>query len=212
MAARLILVFSFLICFTGQALGYDVEEDSNANTVYMLLLNDNPGAVFHSISIGNNVPAFVTSASASIVPPTVLGGASDLAALEFNVVPGAVVGTTGDLIITASGLAAGTAISVVFTVPLEVVASAPATQGFVGSSLPVPDPGGIDTDGDGVTDALESAFGSNPNSSSSLPGQTNTQAEENVPLFAFAAYPLLAILLLGFGIPALRQRQRKEHK
>lgn len=209
----LAISLSFFIGYSSSALAYDVENDSTANTVYMLLLNDNPGAVFHSITIGSSVPAFVAGASASIVPPNVLGGASDLAALEFNVIPSAVVGSTGDLLVTVSGLAAGTPVSIEFIVPLEVVASAPAAQGVVGSNLPAPDPGGVDTDGDGVTDALEQAFGSDPSSSSSLPGDGSTPpVSENIPILTLPAYALLAALLIGLGAPVLRQRQRKETK
>ena len=65
----------------------------------------------------------------------------------------------------------------VFTVPLEVVNSAPAAQGFVGSGEPTPNPGGTDTDGDGVPDSLEVAYGSNPNSASSIPGQVDTDGD-----------------------------------
>ena len=30
---------------------YDVESDTTANRIYMLLINDNPGAVFHTIRV-----------------------------------------------------------------------------------------------------------------------------------------------------------------
>ena len=171
------LAASFLMGCVTHALAYDVETDSTGNAVYMLLLNENPGAVFHSITLGDSSPGFVTAATATIVPETVLGGGSDLAALEFDVIPGATIGSTGDLVLTVSGLAAGTPISVVFTVPLEVVASASAAQGFVGAGVPAPDPGGLDTDGDGVTDSLELAYGSNPNQAGSLPGQVQQDTD-----------------------------------
>ena len=88
-------------------LAYDVEQDTTGNRVYMLLLNDNPGAVYHSINIADSAPSFVTSTSAAIIPAQVNGSGSDLAALDFDVSPSATLGATGDLVVTVSGLAAG---------------------------------------------------------------------------------------------------------
>lgn len=173
--AGLVALLAWATTFSAQA--YDVERNTSANRIYMLLLNDNPGAVYHSISISETVPTFVDTVVASIVPAAVNGGGSDLAALDFDVKPSASVGATGTIEITVAGQAAGAAINVVFTVPLEVVNSAPAAQGFVGSGEPTPNPGGTDTDGDGVPDSLEVAYGSNPNSASSIPGQVDTDGD-----------------------------------
>ncbi|HCX26185.1 MAG TPA: hypothetical protein DHT34_00245, partial [Cellvibrionales bacterium] len=95
---------------------------------------------------------------------------SDIVSLDFTVAAGAYLGASGDLEITVSGSVAGQTVEVVTTVPLTVVANVAAAQGYVGTGLPAPYAGGVDTDGDGVSDALETAFGSNPNSADSQPG------------------------------------------
>ena len=172
MLAGLVALLTWATILSAQA--YDVERNTSANRIYMLLLNDNPGAVYHSISISETVPTFVGTVVASIVPAAVNGGSSDLAALDFDVKPSASVGATGTIEITVAGQAAGVAINVVFTVPLDVVNSAPAAQGFVGTGEPTPNPGGTDTDGDGIPDSLEVAYGSDPYSASSIPGQVDT--------------------------------------
>ncbi len=66
------------------ALAYEVEADSTANTVYLLLNNTNPAASFDSVTVGENSPAFVSASSVSIVPATVPANGSELAALEFE--------------------------------------------------------------------------------------------------------------------------------
>lgn len=156
---------------------YDVESDTTANRIYMLLINDNPGAVFHTITIDETVPSFVNSVSAAIVPASVNGGSSDLAALDFGVASSASIGATGTINITVSGFAAGVPVDVNFSVPLEVVNSAAAAQGFVGTGEPTPDPGGVDTDGDGVPDSIEIAYGSDPNIAGSVPGTPDTDGD-----------------------------------
>ena len=142
------------------ALAYDVEADSVGNSVYILLKNTNPTATFDSVSLSENSASFVSSAVATIVPASVPVNGSDLAALDFDISPSAVVGTTGNLVITASGTAASQPVEVVIVVPLEVVASAAVAQGVIGSTVPVADEGGVDSDMDGVSDVLETAFGS----------------------------------------------------
>ena len=171
------LVMSFLpvyFAYTSSAQAYDVEFPTEDNTIYILLVNDNPGAVFHSISIATpeTFPSFVTSAEVTIVPETVVGGGSALAAVQFNTFF-APAGTTADFVLSVSGQAAGAAINFDVTVPLTVVASAAAAQGQVGTGIPVPDPDGVDTDNDGVSDALEVSFGSDPQSADSTPSNPN---------------------------------------
>lgn len=159
---------SLFVAFTSPVMAYDVETATLNNVAYVLLVNDNPGAVFHSISIAETLPSFVTNASVTLVPDSVLGGGASLAAVEFNVFF-APVGTSEDLVLTVSGEAAGTPLSFDVTVPLEIVASAAAVQGQYGSTIPAPDPNGTDSDGDGISDALEVAFGSDPQLASSTP-------------------------------------------
>jgi len=171
------LVMSFLpvyFAYTSSAQAYDVEFPIEDNTIYILLVNDNPGAVFHSISIDTpeTLPSFVTSAEVTIVPETVVGGGSALAAVKFNTFY-APAGTSADFVLSVSGQAAGVAINFDVTVPLTIVASAAATQGQVGTGIPAPDPGGVDSDNDGISDALEVAFGSDPQVSTSTPSEPN---------------------------------------
>ena len=202
-AAALVIV-AVLGAPTGPAGAYSVEADSTANTVYVLLRNLHPSAVFESISITEAPPAFVSQAAASIIPATIPGGGSDLAAIEFDVAAGAVLGSMGNLTLTIAGSASGQEIDVVLLVPLEVAAVAPTAQGVVGVGVPAPDPGGPDSDGDGVSDALEIAFGSDPFNASSLPGQSPTAP---VPLFDAIGFACLAGLLLLCGIWLVARRE-----
>jgi len=187
----LLLAIAISMTLPSLASAYDVEADSSSNSVFVLLRNLDPSADFLSISVGDDLPSFVTSASAVIVPASVAAGESDLAAVEFDVSAGAPLGQTGDLEVTISGVADGRSTDIILTVPLKVVATAAEAQGEVGVGVPAPDPGGTDTDGDGVTDALEIAFGSDPLNSASVPGK---------PWFAdvpgLGWYAMLAVLSL----------------
>ncbi len=180
---------------------YDVEADSAANTVFVLLWNGNPAAAFDSISISEQLPAIVTQATASIIPASVPANGSDLAAIDFDIAAGAALGSSGELVITVSGSASGQPIDVVLTVPLQVVATAPPAQGVVGVGIPAPDPGGVDSDGDGVTDALEIAFGSDPFDPASMPGKAVA-----VPSLEAIGITCLATLLMLGGVWLTRRR------
>ncbi|MGB5326151.1 MAG: discoidin domain-containing protein, partial [Pseudomonadales bacterium] len=75
-------------------------------------------------------------------------------------------------------------------------------------TIPSPDPGGVDSDGDGVSDALEIAFGASPLDSESLPGQAGaTYLIENVPVLGVFSAAALALLLLGGGLSSARRRK-----
>ena len=201
-----VVMFTLLAVPAGRAAAYQVEADTTANTVFVLLWNHNASAAYESISIDEALPGFVSQATASIVPATVPASGSDLAAIEFDVAAGAVLGSTGDLTITVSGTASSQPIDVVLTVPLEVVASAPVAQGVVGQGIPAPDPGGADTDGDGISDALEIAFGSDPNDPLSTPGSSLTKVPA---LGALGLACLTALLVLGAtGLARRRRRDR----
>ena len=175
---------------------YDVEADSSTNILYILLRNLNTTASFDSISVADDLPAFVTTATASIVPASVAASSSDLAAVEFDVAAGALLGATGDITVTLAGTASGQPVDILLDVPLVVVADAAVAQGEVGSTIPAPDPGGVDTDMDGVSDALETAFGSDPNDPASTPGNPVM-----VPALHAMAWWLLAgaMLFVGFA-------------
>ena len=176
LSALVMCSISFCMAFMAPAQAYDIERNSVDNTIYILLVNDNPGAVFHSISIStpSTLPSFLSQVAVTVVPDSVVGGGSGLAALEFNVGLG-LTGTTEDLVLNVSGLAAGAAINFDITVPLTIVANGAAAvaQGQVGTGIPVPDLGGVDSDNDGISDALEVAFGSDPQESTSTPSEPN---------------------------------------
>jgi|GEM_PF-229514 CxxC motif-containing protein (DUF1111 family)/predicted lipoprotein with Yx(FWY)xxD motif len=188
--------------FNAQA--YDVEQGSIGNQVFILLMNENPSASFESISLSSDATGMVDTAVASIVPSSVAIGGSALAAIDFDISQYAPVGTQDDLVITASGLAGGLPVDVVVTIPLTLVSSAASAQGFFGATVPSPDPGGVDTDGDGVSDALEISYGSNPNNAQWLPGLV---VEENVPLLGVMGAIVLAALFLGAGSSAARRHR-----
>ena len=183
---------------------YDVEQGSTGNQVFILLMNENPSASFESISLSSNALGMVNTAVASIVPSSVAIGGSALAAIDFDISSYAPVGSEDDLVITASGLAGGQPVDVVVTIPLTMVSSAASAQGFFGATVPSPDPGGVDTDGDGVSDALEISYGSNPNNAQWLPGLV---VEENVPLLGIMGAIVLAALFLGAGSSAARRQK-----
>ena len=176
---------ALLLASPESAVAYNVEADSAANTVFILLWNDNPSASFDSISISDDLPAFVSQATPSIVPASVPASGSDLAAVDFDVSAGATIGSLGDLELTVSGTASGQPIQLVLTVPLEVVADA----------------AGVDADGDGVTDALEIAFGSDPLDPNSMPG-----GPEFVPMLSNPALVALALLMVLSVAWAARRR------
>ena len=191
-------VFLVLLLFgasTGSVQAYDVEPDSTGNQIFALLRNLHPTAAFDSISISEDLPPFVSQASASIVPSSIPAAGSDLAAIDFDIAPGAVLGSVGDVTITIAGVASGQPISITLPVPLEVVGTAAEAQGVVGVGVPAPDPGGTDSDADGVSDALEIAFGSDPFDASSLPGGG---PGISVPMLEnFGLGLLIGLLLLG---------------
>ncbi|MDA8789396.1 discoidin domain-containing protein [Pseudomonadales bacterium] len=183
---------------------YDVEQGSTGNQVFILLMNENPSASFDSISLSSNALGMVNTAVASIVPSSVAIGGSALAAIDFDISSYAPVGSEDDLVITASGLAGGQPVDVVVTIPLTMVSSAASAQGFFGATVPSPDPGGVDTDSDGVSDALEISYGSNPNNAQWLPGLV---VEENVPVLGIMGAIVLAALFLGAGSSAARRQK-----
>ena len=200
-----ILSFCFALAATVNTHAYDVEADSVNNTVYILLRNLNEGDSYDSISVNNTAPDIVSSATANIIPASVNASGSDIVSLDFTVATGAYLGASGDLEITVSGSVAGQTVEVMTTVPLTVVANVAAAQGYVGTGLPAPYAGGVDTDGDGVSDALETAFGSNPNSADSQPGDLIEIIEENIPMLGLLGMIVMGVLFVGFGSTAARR-------
>ena len=174
-------------------MAYEVESDSAGNAVYLLLNNTNSAASFDAVSLSENSPAFVTTTSTTIAPSTIAPQTSELAALEFYIAPGTAVGTTGNMVITVSGTVNGQAHEVYVPVALEVVTLADGAQGVVGTTIPVADEGGVDTDGDGISDVLEIAFGSDAFWAGSVPG---TVLEARVPMLGTVGNIVLAMLLV----------------
>ena len=158
------------IFFSKNMLAYDVENLSSNNEIFILLMNESPGAVVHSIQISNSLPPFVTDVETEFVPQTVVGGGSGLLKINFDIGFG-VVGSQGDMTFLIEGLAAGKTVTTSLTIPLNIVAIGEAQnqQGQLGSATPVEDQDGADSDNDGVTDLHELAYGSNPYSSESTP-------------------------------------------
>ncbi|MDP7570454.1 MAG: thrombospondin type 3 repeat-containing protein, partial [Myxococcota bacterium] len=71
-----------------------------------------------------------------------------------------------------------------------------------------PDPGGADTDGDGVSDALEIAFGSDPSDPLSVPGS----ASAAVPALQALGLTCLAALLVLSTTRLARRRQQNRSR
>lgn len=199
---RLWVALLFCMAYANSTFAYDIEADSVGNSIFLLLTNAAGNASYDTISVANTVPSFVTSATASIVPASVSANGSDLAALDFSVDPAALLGATGSIIVTVSGMVSGQPVDVVVPVSVTVVASAAEAQGLVGSGVPMPDVGGVDSDMDGVTDALETAYGSDPFFATSIPG---TPLAVDIPLLGgFASLALFSLLLL-LGSPFKRR-------
>jgi hypothetical protein len=199
---RLWVALLFCMAYANSTLAYDVEADSVGNSIFLLLTNATGNASYDTISVANTVPSFVSYSTASIVPASVSANGSDLAALEFSVDAAAPLGATGSIIVTVSGMVSGQPVDVVVPVSITVVASAAEAQGFVGSGVPMPDVGGVDSDMDGITDALETAYGSDPFFATSIPGAL---LSVDIPLLgSFASLALFSLLLL-LGSPFKRR-------
>ena len=185
------------------AYAYDVEADSQNNTIYILLSNSNSSS-YNAVSLSHSSPAIISSVSIELLPDSILANSSDLLAVNIDIPNGISLGAVGELDLTISGEVNGLSVDIDIVVPLAVVASANLAQGFVGSTVPAPDPGGIDSDSDGVSDALELAFGSDPNNGASLPGQPDA-VSVNVPLTGVAGLIMLALMVAFIGKGRLAQ-------
>lgn len=181
---------------------YDVEANSNNNSIYILLINDNPASSYDSVAVSAVSPSFLSAASASIIPASLAAGGNDLAALSFDVSASAQPGDSGNLTINISGTVDGQAVTVELVVPLTVVVNVANAQGYFGNIVPVPDPDGIDSDNDGISDLLEFAFGANPYNAFSLPGEPGTV---NIPALGVFSTALLGLLLWTGGSTSRRR-------
>ena len=184
------------------ASAYSIEANSTDNTIYLLLINDNPSSSYDAITVDSSLPSFITSANATLVPASIAPGSSELAAVNFSVNADAGLGANDDLSLTVTGIVDGQSVDFALIIPLTIVSNAAIAQGEIGSTVPYPDPNGIDSDDDGVIDSLEIAFGSNPFNPSSLPGQATII---NIPIFGALGATLLASLLIISGLSTTRQ-------
>ena len=167
----LLLTTLFSMGATGNAAAYDVEADSTGNQIFILLRNLNPGDSYDSVVVNPSNAGIITSAFASIEPTTVPAAGSELVAIDFDISASAMLGESATLDVTISGTVGSQTVNIDVPVELTVVSNVAPAQGEYGSTIPAPDPGGVDNDGDGVSDALEIAFGSDPFLAESQPGQ-----------------------------------------
>ncbi|MCH2170706.1 hypothetical protein MK489_07965 [Myxococcota bacterium] len=113
------LSLALLWVVSDRAAAYEVEPDSTGNAIYILLWNAHPCADFESIHISDGLPAFVSVATASILPASVPAATSDLAAVEFDVGSSASLGAMGSITLTVSGSSAGQPVDVILEVPAD---------------------------------------------------------------------------------------------
>lgn len=184
---------SLSVSSTSQA--YDVEANSFDNTIYLLLKNPTSNAPFSSIDLSIQSPPFINAASATFIPSSIDSNRSDLLALTFDVYNDIALASNGNMVITVNGIISGQWVSFPVTVPLTVVNSSQAAQGEIGSGPPPTNGDPADTDGDGISDALETAFGSDANNNESFPGGPIIA---NVPMLNGIGFLLLAYLMTRF--------------
>jgi len=178
-----------------------VEPDSLANRVYVMLLHSSQVAPISDLVVTPSEPSFVGSASVTFVPAEVPVGSGRIVAVEFDVLASASVGETGNLVLGVSGSVEGAPLDFDVILPLEVVSAARLAQGVTGSEEPVPANDDPDSDGDGVSDQHELAFGSDPDDATSIPGKSMLLS---VPLGAWT-WSLIAALIASLTWIQLRR-------
>ena len=186
-ALQLILIF--LMPFASQA--YEVQTNSSDNIIFVLLNNPSENGSLSSITLTSQNPSFVTTSDTYFTPIQIPAGKSDIIGLSFDVAAYAPSGISDDLTLTVQGIISGQLVEFDIDIPLTTVSTAPEAQGYVGFGVPSSSLGDSDNDGDGVSDIIELAYGSDPNGIDSIPGII----DENIPAFGVFGYSLLAILL-----------------
>ena len=198
---RASLAAAVLLLASARALpahAYDVAPDSQGNTLYLLLWHQDPALTLDNVTIASQAAGVVSSAATTFVPSSIPPGTARLAALEFSIGAGAAVGTAGVLPVTIGGTGGGSAIEpYTLEVPLLVSDSAEARQGIAGPGFAQPGVASPDTDGDGVLDVEEIAFGSDPLDPNSLPGAMMSSSP--IPALSAMGIALFALILLGMG-------------
>jgi hypothetical protein len=174
------------------AQAYDIEANSTDNSIYVLLNNPEGNSVFSSISLTIQSPSFISSASATFIPSAINSNRSDVLSLNFDVYNNVSLGNSGDMTINISGIVAGQLVSFPVTIPLTVVSNSDSAQGEIGAGIPPTNGDTTDSDGDGISDVLEIAFGSDANNIESYPGGPIIAT---VPMLNGIAFLLLACLI-----------------
>ena len=177
---------------TNFSVAYEVEASSTDNSIYLLLTNPAANSTFSSISLTVQSPPFVSSASASFIPSAINSHRSDVLALDFDVYNNVSLGDSGDMTISVSGIVAGQLVSFPVTIPLTVVSNSDSAQGEIGAGIPPTNGDTTDSDGDGISDVLEIAFGSDASNNESYPGGPIIAT---VPMLNGIAFLLLALLI-----------------
>ena len=112
--------------------------------------------------------------------------------LNFDVYNNVSLDDSGDMTINISGIVAGQLVSFPVTIPLTVVSNSDSAQGEIGVGIPPTNGDTTDSDGDGINDVLEIAFGSDANNIESYPGGPTIAT---VPMLNGIAFLLLALLI-----------------
>ena len=191
---NLALSLTLWLCLiaTIPAQAYDIEANSTDNSIYVLLNNPEGNSVFSSISLTIQSPSFISSASANFIPSAINSNRSDVLSLNFDVYNNVSLGNSGDMTINISGIVAGQLVSFPVTIPLTVVSNSYSAQGEIGAGIPPTNGDTTDSDGDGISDGLEIAFGSDANNIESYPGGPIIAT---VPMLNGLAFLLLALLI-----------------
>jgi hypothetical protein len=126
----LIAMAGMVMAVPGLAQAFAVEEDSAGNQLSVVIRNVSATDELSNVSVTAQMPSFCSGATPLVVPATVPAGSDEIGTLEYDVLAGVAIGTTGDIVLTVSGTIAGQPVSSVLVVPLEVALEAPPFQGF----------------------------------------------------------------------------------
>ncbi len=191
---KLTLSLTLWLCLiaTISVQAYEIEANSTDNSIYVLLNNPEGNSTFSSISLTIQSPSFISSASASFIPSAINSNRSDVLSLNFDVYNNVSLGDSSDMTINISGIVAGQLVSFSVTIPLTVVSNSDSAQGEIGAGIPPTNGDTTDSDGDGISDVLEIAFGSDANNIESYPGGPIIAT---VPILNGLAFLLLALLI-----------------
>ena len=173
-----VLQFGFFLIISFASQAYEVETNSTENIIFVLLNNPNENGALSSINVSSQNPSFISGSKSHFVPIQIPAGKSNIVALSFDVDSYASLNLSDNLTLNIQGIISGQLIQFNLDVPLTTVNTAAEAQGFTGFGVPSSSLNDIDNDGDGISDIIELAYGSDPNSTDSIPGAI---ADENIP-------------------------------